>query len=95
MIDWFNLVANALWILACAITLATLSHASWVASLRHERLSKILTLPNYQTSLNLAGIIFCLGLVGTSHKLWESVLWLILMELFVAHLVIELIRKRI
>jgi apolipoprotein N-acyltransferase len=94
MIDWFSLAANSLWILACAIALATLSHASWAGSLRHEKLDKILALPNYQTSLNIAGILFCLGLAGTSHKLWESVLWLILMELFVALSIIELIRKR-
>lgn len=94
MIDWFNLATNALWILACSIVLATLSHASWAASFRHEKLSKILALPQYQTSINLAGIIFCLGLAGTSYKLWESVLWLILMELFVALSVIGLIRKR-
>ena len=94
MIDWFNLAANALWILACAIALATLSYASWAASLQHEKLRKILALPNYQISINLAGILFCLGLAGTSSKLWQSVLWLILMELFVALSVIELIRKR-
>lgn len=94
MIDWFNLVANSLWILACAIALATLSHASWAASVRQEKLRKILALLEYQTSLNIAGILFCLGLAGISHKLWESVLWLILMELFVALSVIELIRKR-
>jgi hypothetical protein len=94
MIDWFNLVANSLWILACAIALATLSHASWAASLRHEKLRKILALPQYQTSMNLAGIVFCLGLAGTSPKLWESVLWLVLMELFVALSIIEIIRKR-
>jgi hypothetical protein len=94
MIDWFNLAANTLWILACTIALEILSHASLMASVRQEKLSKILALPHYQTSINLAGIIFCLGLAGTSHKLWESVLWLILMELFVALSVIELIRKR-
>ena len=94
MINWFSLAINSLWILACAIGLATLSQASWVASLRHEKLQKILSLPHYQTSINLVGILFCLGLAGTSHKLWESVLWLILMELYVALSVIELIRNR-
>lgn len=94
MIDWFNLAANALWILSCTIALATLSHASWTASVRHEKLYKILSLPNYQTSINLAGILFCLGLAGTSQQLWQSLLWLILMVLFVALLVTELIRKR-
>jgi hypothetical protein len=86
MIDWFNLVANALWILACAIALATLSHASWAASLRHEKLGKILALRQYHTSINLAGILFCLGLAGTSHKWWEIMLWLIIGALFTGQL---------
>lgn len=94
MIDWFSLAANALWILACAIAITTLSHASWEASFRHEKVRKILALHHYQTSINLAGIIFCLGLAGTSNKLWESVLWLTFRELFVALSIIELIRKR-
>ena len=94
MIDWISLSANALWIVACDIALATLSYASWAASLRHEKLRKALELPHYQTSLNIAGILFCLGLAGTSPKLWQSVLWLILMELIVALTIIELIRNR-
>jgi hypothetical protein len=94
MIDWFGLVANALWILACAIALATLSHASWVASLQHEKLRKILAIPQYQASINLAGILFCLGLAGTSNKWWEIVLWLIVVGIFGAQLVIEIILKR-
>ena len=38
MIDWFNLAANSLWILGCAIALAVLSYASWQASLRREKI---------------------------------------------------------
>ena len=52
MIDWFQLAANALWILACAIALATLSYASWVSAVKHQRLSKIISLPAYQIILN-------------------------------------------
>jgi hypothetical protein len=94
MIDWFNLVANTLWILACAIALATFSHASWAASVRHEKQRKVLALPEYRTSINLAGILFCLGLAGTSHTGWEIVLWMILTALFGVLAVSVLIRKR-
>jgi phosphoglycerol transferase MdoB-like AlkP superfamily enzyme len=94
MIDWFNLATNALWILACAMALATLSYASWQASLRRERLRIILTAAPYQISIDLAGVLFCLGLAGTSGKGWEIVLWLILSVLFAAQGVYEMMRKR-
>jgi hypothetical protein len=83
MIDWFSLAANALWILACAIALATLSYASWVASLRQEKILRILVLPKYQITIKLAGILFCLGLAGTSSKWWEIIIWLIICALFI------------
>jgi hypothetical protein len=86
MIDWFNLVANALWILACAIALATLSYASWAASLRHEKMRKILALPQYQTIMYIAGILFCVGLAGTSQKWWEILLLLIIVALFLGQM---------
>jgi len=82
MIDWFNLAVNALWILACALALAILSYASWSASLQHEKLQKILVLPRYQISIYIAGILFCLGLAGTSNEWWEIMLWIILVAVF-------------
>jgi len=94
MIDWFKLVANDLWILACALALATLSYASWSASLRHEKLRKILALPKYQISMNIAGILFCFGLAGTSNKWWEIMLWLILAAMFIGQTTIIYIKNK-
>jgi hypothetical protein len=94
MIDWFNLAANALWILACSLLLATLGYASWSASLRHEKLRKILVLPNFQTPMNIAGILFCFGLAGTSNKWWEIMLWLIVAALFTAQTAIIQINNK-
>lgn len=71
MIEWVNFIANSFWILACAIALATLSHAGWAASILHENLGIILATPNYNSALHLAGILFCLGLGGISDKWWE------------------------
>jgi hypothetical protein len=82
VIDWYHVTANAVWILACAIALATLSYASWVASIKHEKLRNVLKLNNYQTSMNIAGILFCLGLAGVSDKWWEIALWLLIAALF-------------
>lgn len=94
MINWFALFVNSLWILACAIALATLSYASWRASLRGEKFGVILQGVPYQISFDLSGVLFCLGLAGTSGKSWEIGCWLVLTALFIAHLVAELARHR-
>lgn len=78
MIDWGNLAANALWILACAIVLATLSFASWEASLAKIRMSERLRLPAYQALFNLAGVLFCAGLAWLSDRLLLRIAWIIL-----------------
>jgi hypothetical protein len=87
MIDWFNLAANALWILALAILLAILSYASWQASLQHEKLRAQLTRPGYGIYFDLAAVLFCLGMAGTSHQPWEIGLWGVLGVLFIANAV--------
>lgn len=82
MIDWFNLVANSLWILGCAIALATLSYASWQASILKEKLRPRLDAPGTQRSLYLSGILFCAGLAGASDSTFEVILWAVLGFLF-------------
>jgi len=78
MIDWLNLIWNALWILGLAVGLATLSYASWEASIYKEKFSVRLRRSTPQAVLNLAGVLFCLGLAGTSRRWWEIGLWLLL-----------------
>ncbi len=78
MIDWVNLGSNALWIVGLSIALATLSYASWDASNHHEKLRARLKRPGLMMSLNLAGLIFCLGMAATSGSILVVILWLIL-----------------
>ena len=78
VIDWTNFGLNALWIIGCAIALATLSYASWAASKTSEKLRIRLMQPQIQLSLNVAGVLFCLGLAGTSSEIWQLVLWILL-----------------
>ncbi len=78
MIDWSSLAGNALWILGCATALATISHASWQASARREKLSSVLSLPTYQLALVLAAILFCLGMSWVASSSGEIVLWLLI-----------------
>jgi len=89
MIDWYNLAANALWIIGLAIALAVLSHASWQAALKHEKLRQQLGQPGYQIFLDLAAVSFCLGMAGTSRRAWEIILWAVLAVLFIAQAVVE------
>ncbi len=94
MIDWFNVAANSLWILGCAVALATLSYASWYASVYHEKLRQTLGGRNFQVSLNAAGVLFCLGLAATSGKVWEIILWAVLAVVFIVQIVILLLPTR-
>ncbi len=82
MIDWFHLLTNALWILACALALAAISYASWQASSQQKRLREILNGTGYQLLFNLAGLLFCLGLAGSDTQVWKIILWLVLAAAF-------------
>lgn len=95
MIDWFNLAANAMWIIGLAIALAVVSHASWQAALHHEKLRSRLAQPGYQIYIDLAAVLFCLGMAATSRRVWEIILWSGLAVLFIAQAVVErFARKR-
>jgi len=82
VIDWYNLAANALWIIALALALAVLSFGTWEARVGGERLRVTLSRPRWEFTLNLAGALFCLGLAATSDRIWERALWLVLAGLY-------------
>ena len=94
MITWGNLAGNALWILGCAIALATLSYASWQAAEHKQRLRDQLSKPGAQVSLDLAGILFCAGLAATSGAALNTVFWGTLGVLFAVHLLLILRQRR-
>ena len=87
MIDWYNLAANALWIIGCAIALATLSYASFEASLSKGKFTARLKQPAMQIALNLAGMLFSLGLAATDDRLLVQALWLVFAALFLFQMV--------
>lgn len=78
MIDWYNLVVNAFWILGCAIALAAVAYASWEASALQDKFRIRLGQPHIQIFLNIGGLLFSLGLAGTSGVIWQQVLWILL-----------------
>jgi len=78
MIDWPQVLANAIWISGAALALAVLSYASWLASLHNERLRDILRQVTWQLFLRGAAGLICLGLGLTANSLIETALWLAL-----------------
>lgn len=75
MINWFNLGANALWVIGCAVILATLSFASWETSLSRQKLAERLKQRSSLLTLNLGGLLICLGAALTRGEWWWIVLW--------------------
>ena len=82
MIDWFNLIANLLWIIALALTLSVVSIARWEAIEKGQKLRDALNTNRWLVTLNTAGITFCGGMSALSDALWEQVVWLLLLVLF-------------
>lgn len=95
MIDWSGLASNALWILGCAIGLATLSYASWQASVYGEKFTARLKQVPIQISLNIAGLLFSAGLAATSDATLETILWIGLAVAFAVQVILlEITRRR-
>ena len=94
MINWFNLLTNAIWILGCALALATLSYASWQASVANEKMGMVVSSPAYKISLYTAGALFSIGLAATSDRIWEILLWTILVILFIIQAVLSIHQKK-
>lgn len=84
MIDWISVVVNFLWILGCAIILAVLGYADWLANLREVRLREVLNGAGFQALLQGGVVLVCLGLLFTSRRWWEYVVWGILAAVFAA-----------
>lgn len=75
MVDWLNLLFNAAWIAGIAVLLALLSAANWSARARGMRLRDLLALPRQQAIIALSGLLFSIGMFGTTHLEWERVVW--------------------
>jgi hypothetical protein len=88
VIDWANLAANALWILGCALILATLSYASWEASVYNEKMGTRLGRPSYQVALYLGLFLFAAGLAATAAALLARIVWCILALLSLVFLIL-------
>jgi len=94
MIDWSNLFMNGLWILGTAIALATLSLASWDASVHRAKFRDSLRQSHIQIALNIAGFLFSAGLAGSTDVVWQRILWILLSVGFLIQIGIERYREK-
>jgi hypothetical protein len=78
MIDWPLVLFSAVWISGAALALATLSYASWLASMQGVRLRAVLQRSAYQRVLLVAACLICIGLGLTAASWIETVLWIML-----------------
>ncbi len=84
MIDWPLVLSSAVWISGAALALATLSYASWSASLRGERLRAVRQQSRYQRVLPIAGCLICVGPGLTAASWLETGWWFVLAMISVA-----------
>lgn len=82
MVNWYSVAVNALWIFGCAVILTAFGYADWLASLRQVRLRQVLSGVGFQASLHGGMVLVCLGLLFTSHRWWEHIVWGLLAALF-------------
>lgn len=81
MIDWFNVLGNALWILGLAVLLATASLAHWLAGLKERPLRQVLLEPHLRLVAAIGTLVFALGFVLLVMPWWHKVLWVGIMAL--------------
>jgi hypothetical protein len=94
MIAWMDVAAGALWILGLSIALATLSYASWQASIFEQKLRQRLALPGAQKAFSLAGLLFCAGLAASAGSPLETAIWVVLGVCFAVLLAALILRAR-
>jgi hypothetical protein len=85
---------NACWMLGCAIALAAISYASWEASTKEEKFLYCVKQSHVQIVLNFSGLLFCLGMVGTSNSIWQQILWIALAIGFLAQIINEFYQRK-
>lgn len=77
MIDWLRVVFNALWLLGCAVILATFSHTVWLAHVRGIRTRQALGAPAFQLPFYIGLLLVSLGLFFLAGSWLEHVVWVV------------------
>ena len=83
LIDWRMVGFASLWIMGLAVILAVLSFADYHSKTKGDRFRDELRKPIYLVWINVGLSLFCLGMLGSSDTLWQSLLWGFLAVVFV------------
>lgn len=82
MINWWDLLTNAIWIFGAALALAAVSLGYYQSQIENSKLKIVLGKPKYSFVLNLSGAVFALGMALTVDRWWEVGLWMLLVGAF-------------
>lgn len=74
--DWREVFTNAIWIVGCALALATVSYEDWLADQRHEKLRAQFARPRPRLAVELSLTLFCLGLAATATAAIAIIIWI-------------------
>jgi hypothetical protein len=77
VIDWYNVIVNSFWILGLAIILAAGSYHHWLAGEYDRPLRAQLDNPSFQLPVWIGFCFICIGLAGSSDRVWETIIWII------------------
>jgi hypothetical protein len=77
VIDWYHVIVNSFWSLGLAIILAALSYHHWQAGEYGRSLRQQLETPSFQTPAWIGFCLVCIGLAGSSGRLWETIVWIV------------------
>jgi hypothetical protein len=75
MIDLWFVASNSLWLVGLSLLLATISWASWAASVGKARMVDILMQPDTRRIWGIGMALFCAGMAVTGRAWWEYGLW--------------------
>lgn len=68
---------NSFWIIGVAILLAVTSYHHWLAVQEKRSLRKQFNEPSYTHFFWISVTLICIGLAGTSTRVWETAVWII------------------
>ncbi len=75
VIDWTSVLFNGFWIVGAAIILAAFSFHTWQAQFEKVRVREVLQRPSFEKPFWLGFALVGIGLVTTSSRWWESIIW--------------------
>ena len=82
-LDAWAVAANGLWVLGLSLVLAALSWAHWRAPEEGEGLRRALARVGPRRAVDAGVFLFCAGLLATSWRTWERVVWAVVAGLWV------------